>query len=286
MFEFVGWILANQIYFIFIGFCVGALITAILGLKASRAETWRIADLVWITAGGFATFCAVLASIFLSDTNELSRRIDLAEADLENFHNSTIEFVFKRCSPDGRVILIPIASESVELICDSANYLSRNTEDSRGLAQFVEYFRRQGSDPESKFSDLPFDDFMEMAGVNASRLRNFDADPVSKLDNILDIYSKSDIFRSLVPRNTALEAAERLINLGVFSDLAHEYLVLDRAYERIKVRFAELQLAWNENEVNRKFIFIRLCSIFVLAIVFPLRVGKSVFEIGQVVKGI
>ncbi|AZQ68555.1 hypothetical protein EF888_16295 [Silicimonas algicola] len=282
MYNILGWIAANQVPCILIGFLLGTFLALIIAWKLSSVTAWRIADLAWVTVGGFSTFFAVLASIFLSNVDDLSRQIDAAKSELFRLNRNTGVFVERWCNSQRFSISLPVITEHLMLVCRDAEILKDESSTHTTLATFIDWFQEQRENKNrssmqvEKFDGLkPGLEFQEIDWSKAE----FGTSKAAY--EMMDALELRGLFAFQLPMKDVLQSASVLIDAGLYEEAGYEYVSIRQDFENLKLKFAELQLSWYENEKGRKFLLTRTLALFFLAMVFPLRVGKSYFEISQ-----
>jgi len=284
MFDWIALILEYKIWLTTACFFLGSLVSVALFVWWSSSKTWKIADLVWIVVGGVATLIAISTSLYLSETSEIKRDIDLARADLRAFSRVVSTFNARHCANTHseasaqRAFWFDPHFESIRSVCSAAISLQNETNEENELYEFIELAATSVRNPpvqmilgstyidrdsfpatESANSEVTKEDFsISRENLLLENAFNFSA---KNLNGIID------------------GPVQELLSSGNHDEIVNEYLNLNSLQTDLQKQFRDLQTSWGEIR-NRRFILaLRMISIFAVALAFPLRLGKSLNEI-------
>ncbi|MGH1355624.1 MAG: hypothetical protein ACRBBS_11165 [Thalassovita sp.] len=279
MFELAAWLLNHQFLSVLISSLLGVLSVLALIKTPNQKRTWKVADLIWIFTGGGAALTALTASLFLSEVNEIQRRIGGFVSQTRSFNKDVMLFQSVNCNndnPSNRLQYAVDSVDSIEVVCRNTHSMMVSTRQDSDLLRFASLFSKDGrkaSEPD--VIDLNVTGFEEVfdtikEGATPEQLKGLGIE-----------------FRSFFPSGgdsqTDVNTALRVLSLtGFHNKFIAEYQVIASTYRDLKASFTTLDSMWSEAAQRRLFLVIRLFSLCLVAFVFPLRVYKSIFEIRQV----
>ncbi|WP_431298765.1 hypothetical protein [Tabrizicola sp. BL-A-41-H6] len=234
--------------------------------RRSTARTWRKVDLIWVSVGGSAAILAVLSTLYLSKESTLVRRIDILKSAMNSGAQESQQFTFRYCSEE---VIITFYSPAINIVCSRGREIAfsiKNSSRAQILASVVEV----GSlaDLKSPFQKGVLDEtiYSNFDGVTTPLLPGTDLadevffDPLDvETENAIEVLRRSELYTNLIADFAALVISYRMI--------ANIY---DNLYE-----------AWHANRFNYIYVALRVLSVMALCFVFPLRFGKSWFELRQ-----
>lgn len=259
-------------------FIVGFVILFVVARKAN-SKTWKKIDLVWVIFGGTAALSAVIASLYISQDDALSRKVDVLKATMTSLTNEAARFNYRFCANPNP---IEFYSTMVGVACSSNRKMISSISASDSLPILSTFADTTESVP------LIFDKTV-LSALLLEDGRNIYGD-----DMIIDKFHENRFFFDASPlvdpkiigktfldpyNSEVLASLEALNRSGLYGELIADYKSLADTYKNISFQLLELNESWEENRQNYYFLALRVISILLLAFVFPLRLGKSWYDL-------
>ncbi len=246
---------------------LGFTVAFALFFLSNQQFVWDIIDLFWIVAGGASAVTALIISIILADVGNVRRVADLYSSRVSELHSEAKKFLVVHCSDverwqriDANLHLVSACFEvlSVERLARYDSKLVRFTEALSDAA--IVGGRDDGM--RLRINRSPSRDFSLISSMGRTGPGTKSILALSSYETALKIYS--DIRRSLY--------RDRFGN---------EFIFIMSQAEGIRSDTTALMKLW-DNVSNSRYLFLwRIIALSVLALVLPLRIGKSVASIRQ-----
>ena len=280
------WIFENQLPIIVLSFVCGLVLTFLLFYFRSGQKTWKIADLVWISAGGASAATALVLSVFLSEIVEVRRDGDVLSSEIGYFNSQAKKFFRINCQEASFWSKSSVARENLALLCIEVEKMDNQTASDANLVRFASLFSR------NDVAGIYWTEISEtkLGGDDKGRAFQLEAQQSISQDfeDFLNLIALSKLAAlELFPLRVATESEinpiiKSLLDTQYSRNEALEFQYLFDQFSRIRKKSERLEVLWNELLKRRNLLVWRVISLCILALVFPLRIGKSINDLAQI----
>jgi len=286
---------------------LGALIAFFLSRNLNKKTIWIYADLLWVAAGGLAVIAAVSSNSQLSLVGNLQRQVDALHARSNSLSDDVKLFEITFCDriSDVRSLNYLLAERS--LLCD---HLKAIHESISPTSQMIELLNLLGSgNPNSRsISSISFDislfdqvfmssyqskwnhslnnqrpltqEFEEALASLSQEFHfpnfwndtDFSFDPTVPLDE-LKINDLQQNFETMSSYLTSIEVS------GVYGGFSPNFRAINDRFLNLIADLSMVQNHWSGVSEKNMQLLIRLFATCTILFLFPIRIGKSIFEI-------
>jgi len=203
------------------------------------------------------------------------REIDLAQSDLRDFSRTIQNFSLAWCYPDNGNIPIPVLDDAKDVLCTDITFLQSEASKNNDLFSFSPFFEENFS---PNINNFTIDDIIPNGWKFVEPKEIFD---LLKKETSIDIYMNPLISARIAGQEAQLLAKSRetLVASGFHAQMIADYDHSRLLYRELIDNFQNLQSSWEKVIDKRQYLLLRIFSLSLLALVFPLRIGKSIFEI-------
>ena len=292
MFEISQTIVENQVLMVITVSIAGLCTTVLVTLHGSN-NRWKIADLVWVICGGMAAISAVLASIYISDDSKIVRKVDLIYVMFDRIGADTARLRESQCNDHNYYSATLIFGNEKSVICHALDRLHFALErlHQQPLFDEVSVVSSHQSNSESPLGKSYAEStWAPDAESFAETIRKFESLGFGQttysnqnggigIENrplsLVDLENVS-FFLNGPGVNSSLEV---LKDSGFYSEMIANYSSIRGAFSVLIEQWQDLASAWDANQRNFYFLALRVIALCFVSFAFPLRVGKSIFEL-------
>lgn len=276
---------------IVLAFVFGLICAIILSFRWSSDQTWRLADLVWIFFGGVGVATALITSFIVTERGALVSRLQAAYTEISYLKRAVTEFNFDHCRHFelSRTLIDHFRSnQSRTIICSQTRSMDAALNIYFGVA-----LNEMLSASFESSSYLNTDELLLRANkqfVDARFLGLLDhfsflhpaLEEIAKTGHIRTGQSGApELFARFFVSSPVVETVARLATSGEDREVLEALRKLEWRIAELDVLFEEAVTASREFEKLHSLGNLRSLSLCLIAFVFPLRIGKSVYELSK-----
>ncbi|UWQ63843.1 hypothetical protein K3723_06010 [Leisingera caerulea] len=266
------WTINNQVYISLFGLLTGAVVSFILLTTRAPRSTWKWVDLLWICAGGAAAFAGVLASIFITNSNNSQRQIEILTSQLSSLERSTETFLYDWCIESPYTIIPPNIERAHTFICGRVAELSQRISGKASMFSKNNELTQPISG-NSKGTLFPSD--LDSSNIE---LKNWLGEATEGRD-FFGIFLKG-VSSGITEAETTFLISE-LRKSGYYGGMYQSFNLIKNEFIALDNEHNILIENWRVVEEQKILVFLRVAAFFIISILLPLRVGKSINDIGQ-----
>jgi hypothetical protein len=277
MSDVINFFITSQIIIMLCLLACGTLLTFYFIIIKHTKKTWQRVDLYWILTGGFVAVSAISLSFYQDKTQSAQRNIDLAFSEVISFQQIAKSLAAQNCP---ELLTNRIFSETnpwrndLHIVCINLKIISNIAINNPKLFNFSKQLAEL---PDISLNNLP--NAVEFSKLELSSFSKLGSDTANTKNLDLGFLMWTNIFNDLYTPKNVKHSLSQLERSGFYNQLVYGYEGIEDKHKKIIENFKQLQQAW-EQTVNRNYIYaIRSFFLSLFAFFFPLRIGKSYFEL-------
>lgn len=274
-----------------LAFVFGLICAVILCFRWSSDQTWRIADLTWIFFGGVGVATALITSFLVTERGALVSRLQVAYTEISSLKREVAEFNFDHCRhlELNRTLLEQFRSDqSRAIICSQTLSMDAALNIYFGVA-----LNEMLNASFESSSYLNTDELLVRANKQFVNARFFDMldqlsglhpffEEIAQTGNVqIEQSAAPELFARFFVSSPVVELAARLATSGEDREVLEDLRKLEWRIAELDILFEEVVAASREFEKLHSLGSLRSLSLCLIAFVFPLRIGKSVYELSK-----
>lgn len=275
-------VLKYQIVIIVLVLLLGTTVSIFLLFTKRTQQTWRVVDLIWIVFGGVGAGTAFFVSLYLTDVSNTQASINLLKSKISNLHDASSIASSRYCSRPPSEFLPFYITSSHGTICSAFEGMASETSRDSSAFDFIDLLNENNNNVSSPKTveeilnalkgpspmSVPNSEVLETENQIGNSLE------FSSLEIGMSVFWSFDV-KDILYQNAAL----RLKESGIHSELAFEFFALKSQFIEITSEFEKMENTWDEIRQQRWWLFVRTLSLTMIAFCLPLRIGKSIHEI-------